>query len=216
MGTPYLTPPLNQRTQEVEPDIGSLGDTPTEDYAMNERVSNGPRKRVVLVSQRSATFQPQPSNPLIPARSASIGSALFVGAVLLIAVVFVTAAIGKSTRFAEFEASLIASRLVPLNLVSVFGATIVALEFVLAAGLIASFRVRELRRPLFGTSALLVSAFLSYTLWRQIHGIQVPCHCFGFLFTLAPWQAVGINVALLSVLTAIMVRENQALNMHLS
>lgn len=136
-------------------------------------------------------------------------AAALTGGVLVLAVVFGTAALGKVARFSEFEASLIASRLVPLNQVSVICAGVVALEFILAAGLFLSLVAPVPRQPLLCASAVLFSTFLSYALWRQVQGIQVPCHCFGFLFTLAAWQAMLMNTALLSLITALLIGENR-------
>jgi hypothetical protein len=119
----------------------------------------------------------------------------------LLSFLFLTAATAKIIGFREFEATLSASRLVPYNYVTQVASLVIAIEVLLAALLWRpSWRATALHSLL-----LLVSVFIAYTIWRTLQGIGVPCHCFGVLFTMNPWQSVLLNVTLLSLIVWLLV-----------
>ena len=58
---------------------------------------------------------------------------------LLLAGVFITAAIAKLQSFSQFDKTLDASRLIPAGLIPTVGHSVIALEFTVALGLLVPF-----------------------------------------------------------------------------
>lgn len=116
---------------------------------------------------------------------------------ILLCLVFLTAAIAKTQSFREFEATLIASKLVPVLLASRAGIMVLVTECLLSVLLL----VPTTRRPALYAATILVSVFAAYSTWRWIQGIAVPCHCFGALLKLEPWQSLLLDVILLGVIS---------------
>lgn len=108
--------------------------------------------------------------------------------------VFLLAAVTKLRTFGEFAATLVAARLFPDQLVPVVGATVIILELAVLGLLLPNPRVRQ---SALAIAVFLCCTFLAYSAWRWLENIQVPCHCFGTLFTLEPYQSVLLNVVLL-------------------
>jgi len=49
--------------------------------------------------------------------------------------------------------------------------------------------------------AMLLSVmFISYSSWRIVERIPVPCHCFGALFQITPPESILLNLGLLSLI----------------
>jgi uncharacterized membrane protein YphA (DoxX/SURF4 family) len=113
----------------------------------------------------------------------------------LLALIFLTAGLAKIQRFDEFESTLVASRLVPLYQARLAATALIVLELVLAASLLHP----RTRTTALQTAALLICVFIGYSAWRWMQNIPVPCHCFGVLFTMTPWQAILFNLALLGL-----------------
>lgn len=120
----------------------------------------------------------------------------------LLALVFGTAAIAKIQGFNDFESTLVASLLVPLGWTRFGAVLIVTLEIVLTIGLF----IPALRKSSLQLLAGMVSVFISYSLWRGLQHIPVPCHCFGALFTMSPLQSLLLNIGLLSLITYLLYR----------
>jgi hypothetical protein len=120
----------------------------------------------------------------------------------LLSTVFATAGLAKLQRFSEFEDTLVASHLVPLGCVPLAATTLIVLELVLAVSLCFS----RTRTTALHTAALLICVFIGYSAWRWWRHIPVPCHCFGMLFSMAPWQGLFLNGALLG-LTALLLAQ---------
>jgi uncharacterized membrane protein len=118
----------------------------------------------------------------------------------LLALVFATAGLAKLQRFSEFEDTLLASRLVPLGWVRLAATALIVLELAVAASLF----VPRTRTTALQTAALLICVFIGYSAWRWWRDIPIPCHCFGALFTLAPWQALLLNIGLLGLTTGLL------------
>jgi dolichol-phosphate mannosyltransferase len=123
-------------------------------------------------------------------------------ALIALSLLFLTAAVAKIQGFSEFEATLTASRLVPLGWETQVGRAVVVLELLLV-GLI---WFSAWRRAALQILTLLVSLFIGYSLWRSVQGVAVPCHCFGVLFTLEPWQSLLLNMGLLALLGWLLTR----------
>ena len=113
----------------------------------------------------------------------------------LLSLTFLTSALAKTRSFSELESSLAASRLVPIPWVSIAGVFLLVLEYLLSVLLF----IPATRRPALYTAAIVISTFVAYTVWRWMQGIGVPCHCFGVLFKLAPWQSLLLNGILLGM-----------------
>jgi hypothetical protein len=142
-----------------------------------------------MTSARAQAF----SHPKSGIRTARVNHALCV----LLGLVFLTAAIAKTQSFRELEATLVASRLVPILWVRPSGIFLLVIEYLLSVLLV----VPMTRRPALYASSVLVSVFAAYSLWRWKQGIAVPCHCFGVLFQLQPWQSLLMNGALLATIS---------------
>jgi uncharacterized membrane protein YphA (DoxX/SURF4 family) len=114
---------------------------------------------------------------------------------LLLAGVFVIAAGAKAQNLAEFESTLVASRLFPSGIVSAIAAVIIVVaEAAFGIGIL----LPKLHRTSLQALCLLCCSFISYSMWRWLQNIDVPCHCFGIFFNLKPYQAILLNCALLS------------------
>ena len=122
-------------------------------------------------------------------------------ACLALSLVFAAAGLAKLQRLDDFESTLIASHLVPVVFARLAASGVIALELVLAASLCIS----RLRPAALQTAQLLVCGFIAYTAWRWWRNIPVPCHCFGVLFTMAPWQALLLDLGLLGVVTQLLI-----------
>jgi fatty acid desaturase len=129
-------------------------------------------------------------------------SRIFLGCCLL-TLVFGTAAAAKIQGFNNFESTIVASLLVPMEFTRFVAVLIVTLEIVLTIGLF----VPVLRKSSLQFLAGMVSVFLAYSTWRGLKGINVPCHCFGGLLTLTPLQSVLLNFTILIVVTSLMTCE---------
>ena len=114
---------------------------------------------------------------------------------VMLSLVFLTAAVAKTQSFRELEATLAASKLVPVLLTTQAGVFLVVTEYLLAVLLLLPIT----RRPALHAATILVSVFLAYSTWRWMQGIGVPCTCFGALFKMHLWQSILLNVGLLSV-----------------
>lgn len=113
----------------------------------------------------------------------------------LLALIFVTAAWAKIGSMDELEATLIASRLVPVQFARLAAVTLLVVELATAVCLL----IPRLRPSGLQMTALLLSLFIGYSAWRWWQNIPIPCHCFGTLFTVAPWQALLLNLGLLAL-----------------
>ncbi len=114
---------------------------------------------------------------------------------ILLSLVFLTAAIAKTTAFRELEATLAASKLVPVLLTSQAGVLLVVTEYLVALLLL----IPKTRQPALQAATVLCSVFIAYSTWRWMQGISVPCHCFGTLFKLEPWQSSSLNLGILTI-----------------
>lgn len=93
--------------------------------------------------------------------------------------------------------------LVPHGFVKPVAWAVIAGEMTIAVALcLPRSRLAALR-----ASAALCSVFLGYSFWRGVQAIAAPCHCFGALFTMAPWHGLVLNAALLGVIAWLMVAE---------
>lgn len=118
----------------------------------------------------------------------------------VLAVVFAIAAIAKASAFSQFQASLLVSRLVPVNLTGFVGAFVICVEVGICIGL---FMPRFRQYATF-VSMVTVCFFISYSLWRWIGKIPVPCTCFGALLKMEPYQSIALNVCLLGLILFLM------------
>lgn len=125
---------------------------------------------------------------------------------IVVAAVFLSAAVSKTSRFSEFQATLMASRLIPQLAVVVFARCIIIAELALSIALLSA----ATRKVSLWGLIFLVSIFLSYNAWRWIENIAVPCTCFGLLFNITPLQSVFLNVSLLAVLASLLPESNVA------
>lgn len=119
----------------------------------------------------------------------------------VLALVFGTAAAAKIQGFNDFESTLVASLLVPQGWTRFGAVLIVTLEVVLTLGLF----IPTLRKSALQLLAVMVSVFIGYSLWRGLQHIPIPCHCFGALFTLLPWQSLLLNIGLLGLITYLLI-----------
>ena len=115
---------------------------------------------------------------------------------ILISLIFMIAAIAKTIGYREMEATLAASRLVPVPAVPTVAASLLSLEYILSFLIL----VPLTRRTALHSTTILVSSFLAYSTWRSLQGIGIPCSCFGVIFKLELWQSVLLNVLLLVIL----------------
>ena len=135
-----------------------------------------------------------PSLPMQPdqrrqSRKALVNN-LLVG---FLSMVFLAAAIAKTMSFRELEATLAASKLVPVLLTTQAGVLLVVTEYLVALLL----PIPKTRQPALNAATVLCNVFIAYSTWRWMQGISVPCSCFGALFKLDPWQSILINIFLL-------------------
>jgi hypothetical protein len=131
-------------------------------------------------------------------------------ALVFIAAVFSVAAVAKQRSFREFEATLQASHLVPSLALATFATTIIALEAVIALGLLVPILQPILRKLCLSLAMLLSCTFISYSVWRWHEGIQAPCHCFGILFTMTPLASILLNMMLLTAILYLLDGEESA------
>jgi uncharacterized membrane protein YphA (DoxX/SURF4 family) len=130
---------------------------------------------------------------------------------VLLSLVFLTAAIAKTTAYRELEGTLGASRLVPVPAIPFAAVFLLSLEYLLSVLVL----LPTTRLPALRAATVLVSVFAAYSTWRWMQGISVPCHCFGVLFKLDPWQALILNGVLIIALAhltsvfALMPRDRQ-------
>ena len=120
----------------------------------------------------------------------------------ILSLVFLTSAVAKTRSFHELEATLAASRLVPVLLVSQAATLLLVTEFLLAFLLL----LPVTRRPALHASTVLVSMFAAYSIWHWMQGIPVPCHCFGILFQLSPAQSITLNLGLLLLIGGLLAK----------
>ena len=99
----------------------------------------------------------------------------------------------KALDIHELQLSIYASGLVGLDLTPWVAKAVVATELLVALGL---WIPRTAVVAATG-SALLSALFMGYSAWRWYFGIQVPCHCFGPLFTMPPTASAAISGGLL-------------------
>ena len=113
-----------------------------------------------------------------------------------LSMVFLAAAIAKTMSFRELEATLIASKLVPMLVVSPIGVLLLVTEYLVALLLL----IPKTRLSALHAASVLCGLFAAYSTWRWMKGISVPCTCFGALFKLEPWQSLLLNTALLGII----------------
>lgn len=113
---------------------------------------------------------------------------------ILLSLIFLIAAIAKTQGFRELEATLAASKLVPVLLAPQTAVFLLILEYLLSILLLAP----KTRVPALYAACALISIFVAYSTWRWMQGITIPCHCFGVLYKVDPWQAILLNLVLLS------------------
>ena len=115
-----------------------------------------------------------------------------------LSMVFLAAAVAKTMSFRELEATLAASKLVPVLLTRQAGMLLIVTEYLVSLLLI----FPKTRQPTLNVAATLCSVFIAYSTWRWQQGISVPCTCFGALFRLEPWQSILLNTGLLIAICA--------------
>lgn len=118
---------------------------------------------------------------------------------LLLAGVFGTAATAKMQSMGDFERTLMASHLVPTALVSASATAVVSLEIVVAVGLLAPLLRPAVQIISLKIATVISATFLSYSAWRWVEDIPVPCQCFGVLFRIDPPFAILLNLFLLAI-----------------
>lgn len=123
---------------------------------------------------------------------------------LLLASVFVTAATAKLQSFEQFDRTLNASRLIPVGLTSTVGYSLIALEFTVALCLLVPFLQPALQKMSLQMAMLLSATFLSYSGWRIVERIPVPCSCFGPLFKMTPPESILLNLGLLLIISLLL------------
>ena len=121
-------------------------------------------------------------------------------ALVFIAAVFSVAAVAKQRSLGQFEATMQASHLVPALALPALANAIIALEAVIALGVLLPFLQPVLRKICLFLAMLLSCTFISYSVWKWHEGIQAPCHCFGILFTMTPPASILLNLTLLAAI----------------
>jgi uncharacterized membrane protein len=124
-------------------------------------------------------------------------------ALFVLFVIFTTAAVSKALSFSQFKSTLIVSRLIPLDLVVPFGIAIIVIELSVSLGLC----VPAWRKPALQMALVLVCTFFSYSVWRWMQNIPIPCTCFGPLLKMPPYQSLLLNLFLLSLVTSLLRHE---------
>ena len=142
----------------------------------------------MTTASSEARLQPSKS-PGASSRQTWINHALCV----ILSMVFLAAAIAKTMSFHELEATLAASKLVPVLLTSQAGVLLIVTEYLVALLLL----LPKTRMPALHSATILCSGFVAYSTWRWMQGIAVPCHCFGALFKLEPLQSITLNFFLI-------------------
>ena len=159
----------------------------------------------MTTASSEARLQPSKS-PGASSRQTWINHALCV----ILSMVFLAAAIAKTMSFHELEATLAASKLVPVLLTSQAGVLLIVTEYLVALLLL----LPKTRIPALHASTILCSMFAAYSAWRWKQGISVPCHCFGALFTIEPWQSILINGMLLAMITIVITKNASLLKFN--
>ena len=137
------------------------------------------------------------ANPALKTTSGDQRRKTWIGRLICVflSMVFLAAAVAKTLSFRELEATLAASKLVPVLLTSQAGVLLVVTEYLIALLLI----FPKTRQPALNAAVVLCSVFIAYSTWRWMQGISVPCSCFGALFTIQPWQSILLNTGLIVV-----------------
>jgi hypothetical protein len=125
---------------------------------------------------------------------------LCVAAAGIVACIIATAAVTKMLAFENFKQVIAVSQLVPRELAASVGFCILVLE-VLTSGALALARFRRFGLML---SMGLFSLFCSYSVWRYLMNIPVPCSCFGTLFKLSPGATFLLDSLLLVACTVLL------------
>jgi hypothetical protein len=94
----------------------------------------------------------------------------------------------KILRYSEFTQTLIESRLVPGGMEILLAPVLLAVETVIALGLL----MPRTRPRAFGGALLLSGLFFGYHAWAYRLGLRAPCSCFGLLFRMEPAVGAGI------------------------
>ena len=132
-----------------------------------------------------------------PTRAVAVWS--FVAKAVL-ASVFAVAAIAKASAFSQFQSSLLVSRLVPVNLTGFAGTFVICVEL----GICVCLFMPRFQRGALLAYMIATCFFISYSLWRWIEKIPVPCTCFGVLLKMEPYQSIALNVCLLGLILILM------------
>jgi hypothetical protein len=115
---------------------------------------------------------------------------------VILSLVFFAAALAKSLSFRELQATLVASKLVPVLMISQVATLLLVFEYLISVLLL----LPATRRPALHSAAVLVCIFISYSVWRWLQDIHVPCSCFGLLFKLAPSNMILVDLLLMSAI----------------
>ena len=118
-----------------------------------------------------------------------------------LSMVFLAAAVAKTMSFRELEATLAASKLVPVLLTRQVGILLIVVEYLASMLLL----LPKTRQPALHVAALLCSVFTAYSTWRWMQGITIPCTCFGTIFKLNLVQSLLVNLVLISFITTVLI-----------
>ena len=115
------------------------------------------------------------------------------------------AALGKFANLSQLAAVIRPIGIFQGNWAAPVAYLVVSLEC-LAFG----FYILRFRLWSYVTCMGLYGLFTGFHVWNFAHGIGVPCHCFGPLYTIPPWISLPVCVVLLGVSTTqfIALREN--------
>lgn len=120
---------------------------------------------------------------------------------LILSFVFAIAVISKISSIPQFEATVAYSNLIRSDFVMTATILLLLLELFLVVLLLIK---RFEREAVFGI-LILSSIFFSYSIWRYLDKIKVPCNCFGALFKMEPWHGVLINTLIIMFCARLMV-----------
>jgi len=107
------------------------------------------------------------------------------------------AALGKITSIKQLEGVIVASGLVPSVWAPLTSYGVIASEIACVVSWAVGFR----RASLVG-SFVLYSLFSSFHCWDLIHGIKVPCNCFGVLYKMPTPLGLGVSLAMMLISAA--------------
>ena len=112
--------------------------------------------------------------------------------IIILFLIFLIALITKILSVDELFTSVAYSNLVRTDYVKGFSYMIIVAEFVVSVSLL----FERLRK--FGLMLVLILAclFFSYSFWRLINRIPVPCSCFGAMFKASPVTMMIINIGI--------------------